>query len=909
MKRRNARMLVVSVAIAVATSGCLTVKEPLTDRSPQERRIGPEPPRVDVPGRVAPPRRPLKTHYEALPEGAHAVLPAYDGDNVFVSLPVRRREEVSSREVLNEVVVPVLHAMGFERGANALQRPPDAGIPQPAGNFGGLAQAVVQEYAANPAMLRPRTKQMLDVFAGKAEPGRNLDKALEMGEGMSFAQFVAGLERLEIEYPFLQVDAGVPIEHTLLVASRWQGQGITSVWGSLIGQYTIANRRTVAAKDAARLAAKGLSKLPNVNCSMRRALEGPFLVLLPYRADASGATELRYAYRLLMSIDWFEQSGPVLLWLDAEDGRILKLNSFLDAAVGASGAAYNRDPGVGTTTTFFQVENAAGSLYTLQLAGFSNRPDYQGDGAAGFNALDVSISSSTNGSSATFANFNQTPLNDAAQALCASGTNKGYQQASFFGVLSRQYRLVSAQGIFTPFPTSAFNPLIESTSAGCNAYAGLNFGACAGYYSPSCPNASDGTTSSGNWLNTAHDNTWIAHELGHSITPRLTNGRPSDWCGSSPCTIPVGWGNFHDLCDAWSAHFENTNCWSGWFAKNSNGVDGALNCLTHDEGGWAPRLHQVTTPFNPGAPGDHFPEHRAIATGGYADMQIAAAALWEVRVGMRSKCRPSGMPQYGVRFQRALKQTGFLGFTPSTSDLGSFQHLYDLELKMADQWITSGSPGGAPAFAHNGPHTTNKVTGGFARDGVFLVPYTCLDGNAATTDAAACPAADIGADAVIDIDDNDATDDLTLNGASLPEVDYLRAGGPAPTFHVWTGPRYRLDGAGGAASFANPSPCNAKYRVEVSNDPAFPASTIMSPWRNVDQNPNSAATPECYDTWSPNNPDWTALQAGGSRIYYRVRTRDPADANERLSTQPAAGLWGTIAPPYAVITADGRPDY
>ena len=51
-----------------------------------------------------------------------------------------------------------------------------------------------------------------------------------------------------------------------------------------------------------------------------------------------------------------------------------------------------------------------------------------------------------------------------------------------------------------------------------------------------------------------------------------------------------------------------------------------------------------------------------------------------------------------------------------------------------------------------------------------------------------------------------------------------------------------------------------------------------------------------------------ALQAGGSRVYFRARTRDALDGNERVSTRPGGGLW-TVPPPYAVITPDGRSDY
>lgn len=91
----------------------------------------------------------------------------------------------------------------------------------------------------------------------------------------------------------------------------------------------------------------------------------------------------------------------------------------------------------------------------------------------------------------------------------------------------------------------------------------------------------------------------------------------------------------------------------------------------------------------------------------------------------------------------------------------------------------------------------------------------------------------------------------------------------------------------------------------------FPAaSTIMSPFIDVDTDPTTAGTPECYGTFTPSAADWTTLQAGGAgtRIYYRARTRNAADANERLSTMPGKGLW-TVPPPYAVITVDGMSDY
>ena len=868
-------------------------------------------------------RLPLNLKPQALPSGTQASFPSYDGDPFYVSLPVRQQETVNSKDVFEQVIVPIVTAMGFERGRSALASPPQDGIPQTVANFNGLVQSVLFEYQNTPQLIRPNTRSMLDAFAtGKASDAVN--NALLTSEGMSFSQFVAGIQRLEIQYPFQQVDQSgspggppVPIEHTLVYASRWEGQGITTVRGALLSRYTIANKVTIPINRVLGTAVEALALVNGISrvIACDKPEDGPYLILLQYGTDAVGITQLRYTYRMILQAVSYGVQGRFLLWMDANTGAILKLIPLFDV-VNANGAVYNRDPGVGTTTSGFAVDSSIAAQYTLKLAGVMNRVDYQGDG---FNALDVSISDAANGSSATFANFNQVPINDPAQALCSSGTNKAFQQVNFFGTIHRYYQTTLSLGIYTPFPKyggvaadppTPWSPQVEIAGY-CNANSGMTYGACAGYFNLACPNFTDNTNGSNNWMNFAHDNTVVGHELAHSITPRYTQARPSDWCGGGVCAIPVGWGAFHDLADFWADHFESTNCTAGWVTKNAQGLNASLNCLRNDEGGYLPRLHSVTVPFNPGSPGDHFPEHRSLATGDYAEGQMGAAILWQIRTGMRSKCRPSGVPQFAVRYARALKNTGFFGSAPPTSDLGIYRYLFDLEHAMIDQWATSGSPGGPPAFAHNGPHTTNKVTAGFARAGVFFIPYQCLDGDALNNDPGFCPGPENGGDAVIDIDDNDPANDLTINGVLQPTFDFLKLGGVAPSLLVWTGPRYKLDGIGGASTFPNPASCNTKFRVEVSTDPGFPAiGTIMSPFTDVNLNPGMVGTPQCYGRYTLSPVDWATLQAGGAgtRIYYRARTRNSADANERLSTSPGNGLW-TVPPPYAVITVDGKSDY
>ena len=141
---------------------------------------------------------------------------------------------------------------------------------------------------------------------------------------------------------------------------------------------------------------------------------------------------------------------------------------------------------------------------------------------------------------------------------------------------------------------------------------------------------------------------------------------------------------------------------------------------------------------------------------------------------------------------------------------------------------------------------------------------------------------------MIDVDDNETTDDLTINGVLHAETDFLRLAGPAPTFHVWTGPRYWLNGAGGASQLVNPAPCNARFRVEASTDPAFPAaSTVSSAWINVDRDPTTAATPECYGTWTPPRPSGPRSRLEVLPAWCTTAPeRRTAPGPERLSTAP-----------------------
>ena len=904
---RNTRGLLAGLQLLLA-AGCATGSHPPGGTVPAEGYVAP--PRIATP---APGRRTLlKIDPGALPEGARAHFPAFDGDPIIVTLPAKPQSDVTRDQVLKDVIGPVLKALGFSGGLAALATSPDGGVKQPKADFKRLARILADKYARNPELRRERTPRMLGAFLGTRPAYPEIDRALLTAEGMAFAQYVAEIERLEIQYPFQQVHQGVPIERGMLIASRWEGQTVTSVFGGLFNAYAIENKPALTPAASVTAARRALLKLQGIEAvPPRDPVEGPTLMLLPYGTDSNGVARLRYAYRMLVGAVFSGQAAQFLVWVDAGNAVILKVEPFASQVM-ASGVTYNRDPGVGTVVSSFEVDASSGLFYTLQRTlpspPVSNRLDYQGDG---FNGVDVSISDGANGSSASFANFDHAPINDPTKAMCAggsNGSNKAFQQVSLFATLMRQRDTIVGQGIFEPFPQTPWSPMVETTSS--TSWFNMNFGAGDGYRNSACPDFSDGTTDRRNFINFAQDNTMIGHEIGHNATWRLTTLRPPDWCGQANCSLPVGWAVLHDLADFWGAQLEATNCIGGWVAKNMGGTNASLNCLKSSKTNWLPRKLEVQTPMVPGDADDHFPEHNGLPGEEYANGQVGGAALWQVLEGMRSKCGLCGPLQFGARFQRALRQTGFFGFEPGFTDTGIYQLLYDLQARLAGQWVTSGSSVGPPPFDLSGPHTTNKVTAGFARAGIFLIPYQCLGAATEPEDETSCPAGGNGGDAVIDIDDNDTSDDPVLNGVPHPEVDFLKLNGVAPRFHVWTGPRYRLNGADGAATFTNPAPCNGRFRVEVSPDPAFPAgSTITSAWKTVSRNPSSA-TAQCYGTWAPTAPEWTKLQEGGvgTLLYYRARTQRRSGVNERLSTHPGNGLW-SVPPPYAVITATGQPDY
>ena len=871
----------------------------------------------------------LDFNAEALPKEAKGKFPSFDGDSFIIHFPPHLAEALTAEQVLSETVVPLLKAMGYTERIQEIMPAREAprGHPLPRANLSALAAETCREVDGE------KYRRFHAVCAAMREKKTNeiAERVFQLAYGMTFVQFVADVERQWIQYVFTQRVEGVPVEHGTIVAARWEGETIASVHGTVFNRFSITNKVVLSPKRALAVGQRNLLKF--IGAGKDAAGKYPEehridLVLLPSGgtriAGGSEVIALRNAYRtLLFARRSLAGTGRLntlswMAWIDAETGALLELTpQFAEAS--ATGLTWRRDPNTPTQVRFFEVDAPSGGQFTLQLTGVFNRVDRLGNGA--FTDDEVTISSSTGGSSATFANFNQVPINDAANAVCGTGGNNTFRQVNAYADLYSQRQAIMSAGSFPTFPESAVTVYVDMPDpSGFGNFAVydnfgsgqslLNFVLGTAYANAACPDVAGAN------LPGTEDPTSMMHEFAHLSTPRLQERRPSDWCGMAPCPMPTGRTLFHDFADSWAQAYASTPCQAGWSRKNVGGANASLNCAANDQDGGLPRLSSVGEPFNPADVQDHFPERRAFWTGDYADGQIVSTALWLTRQGMRSKCLPSGTPQFFVRLNRALYNFGFLTNTcGGTCDRDIYRFSQDLLRQMTQQWATAGQPGGPPGFAHNGAHSTNKLLSGFARVGLFLIPSECIDGDATTGNPSFCPMAsggENGGEAIVDIDDNDPTDDPVIDGITHPEVDYAKRGAPPSTFRVWTGPRYKFNATGQARSYtpsgATPSPCNTQYQVELASDDTFTTNLVTSTVGGTWQTVSNTTVPECYARWTPNAADWTTLSgtAGDVKVYYRVRTRDAGGSNEKISTQPGSGSY-SVPPAYVIVNNAGQP--
>lgn len=295
------------------------------------------------------------------------------------------------------------------------------------------------------------------------------------------------------------------------------------------------------------------------------------------------------------------------------------------------------------------------------------------------------------------------------------------------------------------------------------------------------------------------------------------------------------------------------------FVAKGSVLHGSLNEGLADF--WAMTIHDTDTfgswwSQNEGAAGqgpggwrqaedqDVFPEHRAGGnTDVHADGQMAAWALWSARNGFEYL---ASLGEYGLNIAllKAMTAAG-VGVIDTQDDLDVHNAYLNILQKLATETKSSS--------------TIHKVLSGFARAGITLSER----------------------DAIIDIND----DFLAKTAAT------------GPTFTVWTGRDYQFSGQNATAA----NVFNTNYTVEVANDAKF-TSNLVSSGNQTNVAVNAVGIPQ--GTWTMPASDWQKLRSG-TRLYYRVTTRDNSNGNLRESSKPGNKFLENIPPAFAVINDTG----
>lgn len=922
------QLKIVFVFLGLSTGLVLPVfSQPLLDRSqpasPDRTNNLARPlktPKIDAPPRISPPaipERPITVQSSLLPSGFNAKFPQFDGDGFFL-VPSRTEATLgSANEVFNNAVKPFLSAIEFKdpdtrfREFNTSYR----GRELLRADFESLAKITCNQWWIQ------NDKKAQQSCTALSKPTSAIKKAQERVEVEYF--FAQERKVRDNEHPNIHdIPEKVPLEHTGIRVEGRKGVTGLFVTGRVINNDVhVSNVINLKREDVHGAASEALKKINGISNVSHEQLAPVELLLLPY--DGTGGDEnqptFKYAYRTALVGDFLGLKGTFYIWLDADTGTILQLVPTMGSAI-ATGKTFLRDPSrlPSTSLAEFEVDNLTNGTFVLSRSGIFTRIDrvdaLYDDGElkktpADFGNPPINLQNPR---------FERPPMGNLGgntksiavrNVACEKGHNVEFAQVDLMATISRYRTTFNSASPLLQFPRTPRKITLDDQAQGCMAsYAadGFSFGICRGYTSNTCPNDVSFVNDDELYLNPAHDHTVVAHEFGHAFTqyqygypedlaPATTpeGMRPSSWCtqgqtledpAMAPCPMPIMPDMFHDFADAWSQVLEDTNCVGGWFGKNQGKAQNfSLNCRHHSESGGMPRLSEVKMTFNPLAPGDHFPEHRISNLPGYADysdMQIAGAALWAVREGLKKRDPAAGAALYLGRFVQTLATTGWFG-QPTISNISGYtdrdiyRSLVELEVKLASRW--AGNPGES---------TVNKVVSGFAQAGVFMIPWGCLTTPAGNV-------CDSGADAVIDV---------------TPGKDNIARSGSRPTFHIWTGPLYKFDGTtGGTSSFkpsaATPSPCNKDFEVEIASDVTFTLNRKTSTpssgvWRTVSNESSSG----CHKTWKPSISAWNALKgtSGQTKVYYRVTTKK-SGSNVRISTRPANGLFGNFDPPYLVV--------
>jgi hypothetical protein len=748
------------------------------------------------------------------------------------------------------------------------------------------------------------------------------------------------------------------IEHSAIAVTLRSDNSVASVTGRVFSKYRITNKPELPAGRALAVAYEQLWEVPGISRYEDQPIteEELPLVLLPYanakRSDLSRVLslrwpryrtpQLRYAYRTTLWGDFVDEDGRRVeaaswrAWVDAETGRILQLIPQFEFANGvdAKGRGWRLHPspplgaddlpqerlfevdGLGSVPKVCQCPDGVDPVgkYCLKLEG-------------AFEQVELAEIEYDNQQQVT-PTFLCSPATDFASGLnCATSPwdclclqddlapvhyllMNAY--AHSYAYKQKLDNAICSSSTVTPPNVSSFcvDGLFQAAvNKGSDAHVPLRIkvgGDSLGMYeaAPGSPHLVFGETNRA-FLNNcdqldarlrpgAQDATLMTHEFAHVVMDGLLASRANEWCGEEVnCSVPVSSDLLHDMADGLSAVSNRTNWFGKWWGNYYPGAN-------HSERGMAIRKFEVEV--------DHFPEHRSwngqigYYSKGYADGQIAAAALWAVTDKMHSWGGELGRATFETSLLNALPNRYFVNTCqavkegnacdyPDDCDIDVYRYLHILLKDL----VANDSATGVGV-------TSNKLIAGFAKVGIFLVPPQCIGAGAGD---AYCPSGTYGGDAVIDVKNDRLHHGSATNPAELP------------AFDVWTGPMFQFSGHDAVVQASVSRPCNKSYRISIANNPWF--ENVEGAHKLSKDTAWLDTQGECQVQWSPEGDGewqgfWAEIAAASrehqmSSAYYRVVTRNSGVGNapptSSSSEYPGSPNWDAsdqrVGPPFAVL--------
>ena len=572
---------------------------------------------------------------DVLPKGTSGQWPEFDGQ--FFSLNLSGRESISaSGDTARGIIDEILAALNWKTQDKTLQAMKARSRPQP--DDKKVEQTVDEAMQITRDRLQRRFPKL------NAETEQLLKDQAQLAKQQATEQTVI--------YRFDEFYKGIAIENTFLQVVWRDDQGFSSLNGRVFNKIVMSNRIVLSQGQAAASAKQHLQDCSKVQQDPVEAKK----VILPY------GDGFRYTWKLQLQ----SNCGPYEFWIDAQSGEVLQLMPMFSSARTGYGLRYKNDPRGDTVRVQFEVDNASGGVYRLQLNGVLSVTNA---GADGVSNGDLTLNDDGSG----IANFAVAPFNGiVVDRTSQVGYNSRFQDIHAYAWLYNHI--------------STFNDLLGSVTMPDIGVTVNHNNPCGFGINNACANwgtwtlkfgiglATTGTsTSCNNLFNSVLDATILTHEFGHLVNHRNISG-----------TIPAHMDE--GLADFWGYTMFNTDTVGAYWAAN---------CANNSQAGWIPRQVEGL---------DVFPEHQALNNGNYGNGQIIGWALWNVR---RELNEVSAAGTYMINSE-LLDAFATVGFTNNTTAQTIHNNFIALQQQLGQEFKTSTN--------------IHKVQSGFARAGIFLAP-------------------------------------------------------------------------------------------------------------------------------------------------------------------------------------------